>query len=477
MEKPDVNVSQVAIEELKPDPNNANSGTERGREMLRWSLQELLAGRGIVLDKKDRIIAGNKTTEVAQEVGIDDVIVVESDGSKLVAVKRTDLDLTDENDPRARLMAYADNRVAQEDLMFAAEVVKADKDAGLDLGKLWTEPELRNMFDKAGLIEDSIEDPGAQVDRAEDLRQKWDVRSGDLWQLGEHRLVCGDCTDRAVVERVMGGEKARLCFTSPPYADQREYEIGDFDWLALANGFMDAVPIGGPGDILVNLGLSHKEGRVNRYWDDWLAHCESAGYPLFGWYVWDKGSGFPGDYHGRLASAHEFVFHFSISHERANKWIPTTGRGASGNRFRQKDGTLKEVGSPDSVGQLLKIPDSVIRITRETARSIHTQSTPAVFPVEFPEFGIQTWSDPGAIVYEPFSGSGTTIIACERLNRKCRAVEISPGYCAVAIERWATAIGKTPVLLERLEDQGDDSGQDVASQGDDNNQDVATNGA
>jgi DNA modification methylase len=60
----------------------------------------------------------------------------------------------------------------------------------------------------------------------------------------------------------------------------------------------------------------------------------------------------------------------------------------------------------------------------------------------------ENYSDPGAIVYESFLGSGTTLIACERLGRKCRAVEISPGYCAVAIQRWVDMTGKEPVLLD-----------------------------
>jgi DNA modification methylase len=78
---------------------------------------------------------------------------------------------------------------------------------------------------------------------------------------------------------------------------------------------------------------------------------------------------------------------------------------------------------------------------------------PAVFPVELPEFAAQTWSDPGATVFDPFLGSGTTLIACERLGRRCRACEIDAGYTAVCLERWHQMTGKTPVLL------GDDNGK------------------
>lgn len=270
----------------------------------------------------------------------------------------------------------------------------------------------------------------------------------------KHRLICGDCTDREVVERVMEGEKARVVVTSPPYSNQRDYEVGEFDWQALARGFSDCVfqIVDSPSDVLINLGLEYKDGRINAYWNEWLDYCDSIGHPLYGWYVWDKGSGFPGEWNGRLAPSHEWVFHFSNGRVSANKWIETTGesakRGASGKRFRQKDGSLRELTSPDKIGQAHKVPDSVIRITRELARGIHTQAHPAVFPVAFSEFIVQTWSNTGAVVYEPFSGSGTTLIACERLGRRCRACEIEPSYVGVALERWATMTGQTPVLVD-----------------------------
>jgi hypothetical protein len=114
----------------------------------------------------------------------------------------------------------------------------------------WDFDMLPNLYDKEELLEwgfepeelgmfpadDMADDPGAQVDKAAELQAKWGTATGQLWQLGEHRLICGDCTDSQVVARVMDGERARLVFTSPPYADQREYELGKFDWLALANG-------------------------------------------------------------------------------------------------------------------------------------------------------------------------------------------------------------------------------------------------
>jgi DNA modification methylase len=100
--------------------------------------------------------------------------------------------------------------------------------------------------------------------------------------------------------------------------------------------------------------------------------------------------------------------------------------------------------SSESLGQSEKIPDSVIRVSRAVANDIARKNHPAIFPIELSELIVKSW--PG-IVYEPFSGSGTTIIACENLERKCRAIEISPAYVAVALERWHQHTGKTPTRL------------------------------
>jgi len=440
----------IKISDLKLDPDNANKGTERGGQALLDSLRKYGAGRSILIDKNGSVIAGNKTLSKAQEAGLEDVLVIKTDGSKIVAVQRTDLDL---NDPKARELAYADNRISEIDLDWDIERLKKDLEKGIDLESLFSEKEINELLASLG-NDAETQDAEPQIDKAEELREKWGVETGQLWQLGEHRLICGDCTDRAVVERVMGGEKYRLCFTSPPYADQRTYQIGDFDWLALMVGCTNNLfgVCGDPGDVIINLGMSYQDGRVNFYWGDWLMRCDEMGHPLYGWYVWDKGRGFPGEWNGRLGPSHEFLFHFSIGHISANKWVEKKESSFERNKYvknvmqRNKDGSYKAPYSPDAMNNLYKIPDSVIRMPQETDTIVGNH--PAVFPVEFPEFGLQTWGNSGCIVYDPFLGSGTTLIACERLGRKCRAVEISPAYCAVSIQRWVDVTGKEPKLLE-----------------------------
>ena len=131
------------LRDLTPDASNANRGTERGRYALETSLRKYGAGRSILIDREGRIIAGNKTAETAADVGIDDVIIVQTDGRQLVAVQRTDLDL---DSKEARELAYADNRVAELDLSFDPEQLLADLQAGVDLAQFWRQDELDAMF-------------------------------------------------------------------------------------------------------------------------------------------------------------------------------------------------------------------------------------------------------------------------------------------------------------------------------------------
>jgi len=285
------------------------------------------------------------------------------------------------------------------------------------------------------------DDPGAQIDRAEELRVKWGVESGQLWKLGDHRLICGDCTDRAVVERVMGGEKAQLTVTSPPYAVGKEYEEGiTFEQhLELLRGFADCtIEITAPGGfIFTNFGeiapLSHASPLTGSKRqciyliskDYWQIFHEERKCDLYAQRIWYKPF-------NRLQQPF-WSYHTSIPHHQEWEHIWT---------WRTPGGDGDKVHDWD-------ISVHAIWDTRNEATEDHPLTRHvAAFPVCLPERAIKAHSDPGDIVYEPFSGSGTTLTACERLGRKCRAIEISPAYCAVAIERWAQMTGKTPEMLE-----------------------------
>lgn len=404
------NIKQLA--DLQPDRTNANKGTPRGRGMVEASLRETGAGRSIVVDKDGETIAGNKTLEAWADIG-GEIIVVPSDGTKLVVVQRTDLDLSDDTGP-ARKLAYYDNRAGEVGLEWDAERLLADLNAGVDLADIFRDDELDELLAGLQPEPEPVSDPGAQVAKAEELRGKWGVQSGDLWQLGEHRLICGDCTDAAVVARVMGGEKAVCMWTDPPYGVsyvgktkdaltiENDGAEGLLDLLTAAFGVADSVVLaeGSPFYIAAPPGPPFHDFataliRVGWKWHETLA--------------WVKNSMVLGysDYHYK----HEAVFYGWKGKNRF--WY--AGR--------------------DQV--------SVFEIDRPSRSEDH----PTMKPPELVIAMLENSTKAVDLVYEPFDGSGTTLMACEALHRRCRAVEISPAYVAVALERWATATGREPVRV------------------------------
>ena len=133
----------MKLSDLTPDPNNANKGTERGNKVLEDSLQRYGLGRSILLDKHGTIIAGNKTAEVAGQVGIENVTIVETTGNEVVAVMRTDLDLS--KDAEARELALADNRVGELSLDYDLDVL-GEQLSRLDMSAFWTNTEVERLF-------------------------------------------------------------------------------------------------------------------------------------------------------------------------------------------------------------------------------------------------------------------------------------------------------------------------------------------
>jgi DNA modification methylase len=321
------------------------------------------------------------------------------------------------------------------------EMLKVELDdlhmEGFDVGMLGFDPDELSKamkLDDKEVVEDEVPEPPANPI----------TKPGDLWILGEHRLLCGDSTKAEDVERLMAGTKADLCFTSPPYGQQRDYtEEGKAkvaDWDGLMRSVFGNLPMADAGQVLVNLGMIHRDGEWLPYWDGWIEWMREQGWRRFGWYVWDQGPGMPGDWNGRLAPSHEFVWHFNRESLRAEKARACKHAGEShgGKGQRGRDGKVKERSAGTAPVQSHAIHDSVFRVNRQGA--MHgAEGHPAPYPVGLPVIAMQSW--PG-IAYEPFCGSGTTLIAAEQLGRKCYGMEISPAYCDVIIKRWETLTGK-----------------------------------
>jgi DNA modification methylase len=419
------NTETVHISKLTPDARNANKGTERGNYMLGYSLETFGAGRSLLLDKNLNIIAGNKTHGKAGEQGIENVILVHTTGDQLVAVVRDDLDI---NSKEARGLAIADNQVAVVDIAFDGEELARLQLEGVDLGPMFREDELDALFDDAAGIGgdgDGTEAPEPQIDRAEELQRKWGTERGQLWQIGRHRLLCGDSTNAADVARLFDNAKLRMVWTDPPYGVS--YGAKNEFLNAIAPGNRIQTPI--ENDQMSEcdteklatdaLTLAHQYGEIGAsiyvacppgtLLPHFIAAVAASGFQYKHSLVWVKNQFVLGrcDYHYR----HEIVL------------------------YGWKKGAHYFVDNHTK--------DSVFEINKPYKSDMH----PTTKPVELITEMVQNSSKPGEIVYDPFNGSGSTLCAAESTGRTGYGIELTPGYVAVTLERLSQ-MGLTPELID-----------------------------
>ena len=451
--------------ELRAHPGNARVHGAAQIEQIKASILAFGFTNPLLVDEDSVLIAGHGRLEAAVALGIAKVPTIVL--RHLSAAQKAALRLADnriaENatwdqallrDALAAVQAAPDLDLAAlgfsaaelDDILAAAGEAVSDGDAPEALSA----PTGQGGGDGAAGTDEALaeDDP---ADAEPDPPRQAVTRPSDLWLLGEHRLLCGDSTDAASVGRVMGADRAALLFTSPPYGNQRDYTTGGVsDWDALMRGVFGAASsvMRADGQVLVNLGLIHREGEWQPYWSGWLDWMRAQGWRRFGFYAWDQGPGLPGDWNGRLAPAFELVFHFNREARAPNKIVPCKWAGTpnKGSGLRAADGEVKAYTHIGLPVQEMRIPDSVLRVTRHKGRGIETEH-PAVFPIALPEFLMRAYTDEGDTVFEPFSGSGTTILAGQRTGRRVRAIELAPAYVDLAIARWRMLHPDLPVTL------------------------------
>lgn len=383
------------IGQIKPAVKNARKHNSRNVGMIERSLESEGFGRSILLAADGSLIAGSGTVDAANNVGLENVQVVDSDGTRIIAVRRTDVEPGSE---RAHKLAIADNRTS--DLSAFDPAVLAELSAEVDLSAFWFEDELDALL--AGVADEPhppIDDPGAEMDRAGELQQKWQTARGQLWQIGRHWLRCDDSAD---VEPMWYAECETLVFDPEWDADvstPRPFAAT----LAFGDGSM-------VGDITHRLG----DPTWVFAWD-----CVTSWYvpnrplrrmKLCCWYGDVATYDFDGYHYGDAGTAH------TVANTRGSYAFVPDPRGKH-------------------LSDVFQSP-----ITEEHADGLHAHSKPLDWIALL--IGNCTTGD----VYDPYAGSGTTLAACERLGRTCRAVEIEPRYVAVILERMA-GMGITPVLV------------------------------
>ena len=383
--------------------------------MVEQSIQRDGFGRSILLANDGTVIAGNATIDAAASAGLDDVIVVETDGTKVIAVKRTDVAPGSEEFTR---LALADNR--------AAELASWDADvlAGLneemDLSAFFQDDELAKLL--ASVTTEGLTDP----DAAPAVLDEPITKPGDLWLLGRHRVLCGDSTVATDMERLMGRERADMVWTDPPYG----VAVGD------KNKWLNSV---GPSNRieknLTNDTLG-EDGLLQMLRDSFslLATYCTAGAS---WYV--------------AAPAGPLHLLFGQALNELGIWRQTISWVKQNSTFSPLGVTYHWQAEPIFYGWLPNGPhqdhtDRKQTTVWEVDRATKSPDHPTMKPVELVTRALEHASLPGQVVTDPFLGSGTTLIAAEQLGRRCFGIEIDPHYCDVIVKRWQDFTGQKAAL-------------------------------
>lgn len=391
-------IEQVAIDLLKHHPRNANNGDV---EAIKKSLAVNGWYGSVVANLSTKhILAGNHRVMAAKALGWETVPVQW-------------VDVTPEEELRILVVDNRTTRIGQDDTTKITDILAelANTPIGLE-GTGYGEADLDALIDElAGMTEPAelLTDPDEVPEEVETRCQP-----GDLWILGSHRLLCGDSTKVDDVERLMGGKLADLYLTDPPY--NVAYVGKTKDALTIQNDQMkDDKFREFLKDVFCNAFNNMKDGASYYVW-----HADSEGYNFRGavrdnqqlvrqCLVWSKSSMVMGrqDYHWK----HEPCLY---------GWKD----GAAHNWFTDRKQT------------------TVLEFDRPSRSEEH----PTMKPVELFEYQIGNSCPPKGIVLDTFLGSGTSIIASEKLGMTCYGLELDPHYCDVIIQRWENATGKKAVL-------------------------------
>jgi DNA modification methylase len=369
-----VNVEQVDIGRLKPDPENARKHSKRNLDAIAESLRQFGQQRAAVIRSDGTVLAGNGMLDAARALGWTQVAVT------VVPDEWTD--------DQARAYALADNRtaeLAEWDGSILDDHLQTLIAAGWDVGDLGFDP---------------IPSPLPDEDEVPELPVDPVSKAGDIWQLGKHYLLCGSSTDSASIGRLFDiSGKPDVLVTDPPYGIGYEYNSHDDssnenNAQLVADAFAN-----GPQIKIWTPGLHNLARDISRFGQSkvvaWSKKFAGAGNGLGG----------------------------------ASTWEPVLIAGKPNNRALKND--------------VIEVMTDRETVDGVPLRDLH--SCPK--PVELYKILIESLTLTDEIIYEPFCGSGTTLIAAESSGRRCVAVELDPAYCDVIVRRWELFANRTATKL------------------------------
>lgn len=410
-------VEQRNVDALQVCPRNARTHSAKQIKQIAESIRTFGFVNPVLIDDQDGIVAGHGRVEAALKLGLSTVPVI-----RLAHLSRAEL----------RAYTIADNRLA--------ELAGWDKDIlALELADLVIDCDFDvsvTGFDHAEVdlaIQDHDKSPGPE-DEVPSAPEpgKSITRPGDLWILGEHRIVCGDVRDRGSVRRLMADDRARMVFTDPPYNVPIDGHVSGLGRtrhaeFACASGEMSVTEFTDFLEVsLSNLASVSLEGALHYVCMDWrhLNEITTAGGRVYtelkNLCVWNKTNGGMGSFY---RSKHELVF------------VYKHGRGSHKNnvelgRFGRYRSNVWEYAGVN---------------TWRRGRDKDLVDHPTVKPTLLVADAIQDASNRGDIILDGFGGAGTTLMAAERTGRQARLLEIDPRYVDVTVRRWQASTGRQAI--------------------------------
>ena len=405
-------ITQKKVTELIPYVNNSRTHSDEQVAQISASIKEFGWTNPILVDGTNGIIAGHGRLLAARKLGYTEVPTIE---------------LADLTETQKKAYIIADNRLAlnagwdNEMLTIELNELLAD---GFALEMLGFDPK-----ELAALLEPEVIEGLTDEDAVPEVPDEPKTKLGDIYQLGNHRLMCGDSTSIDAVDKLMDGQKADMVFTSPPYNANTKAGDGDIftskkSKKLYAEGYSDNLPSNEYIDFaasVLEVCFANTDGFI--FWNvsynaksknEYIKQIVNRLDYLVEQVCWKKTSTIP--FKGCLMRDWEPIYIFSTNKQGLNTKIVTSN-------FWQVSNTGSQ-----------------------------QKNHKACFPVALPEKGISLVNANSGIIFEPFCGSGTTIIAAEKHGRKCYGMELDPKYCDVIVKRWEEFTGKKAVLLTETEE-------------------------
>jgi len=403
-----VNIEQVKLDKLIPYARNSRTHSDAQVAQIAASIKEFGFTNPVLIDETGSIIAGHGRVMAARKLAITDVPSIR---------------LTHLTEAQKKAYVIADNKLALnagwDDEMLAVELTDL-KDMGFDLDLTgFSTEEIEALLAPTGTEGLTDEDAVPEVPEAPV------TVLGDVWLLGKHRVMCGDSTSIDAVEKLMDGQKADMVFTSPPYnadtkagdgdifnkkkskklyAEGYSDNLGSKDYVDFASSVLEVCFANTDGFIFWNVSYNAK----SKY--EYIQQIIGRIDYLVEQICWKKSSTIP--FKGCFMRDWEPVYVFSTNKQGLNLKTVTSN-------FWQVSNT-----------------------------GAQQENHKACFPVELPAKAIGIVNENSGIVLDPFGGSGSTLIACEKTGRINRSMELDPKYCDVIVQRWQEFTGQTATLEE-----------------------------